>query len=94
MSTVESTPPGVQKSPQTTVAPSHGGSVSTAGRLSTFLSTYVFSKDHKVIGQLQRLIKIVSDEDDGLVQLFLQLEQQVLHICSDQRIKSRESLVH
>ena len=51
-------------------------------------------QDHKVIGQLQRLIKIVSDEDDGLVQLFLQLEQQVLHIGSDQRIKGRESLVH
>ena len=30
-------------------------------------------QDYKVIGQLQRLIKIVGDEDDGLVQLFLQL---------------------
>ena len=51
-------------------------------------------QDHKVIGQLQRLIKIMRDEDDGLVQLFLQLEQQVLHVGSDQRIKGRESLVH
>ena len=50
MSTVEPTNPVVQDPPQTTVSPSHGHAVSTAGRLSTFLSTYVFSKDHKVIG--------------------------------------------
>jgi len=50
MSTVEPTSPAVQESPQTSVAPSHSHAASTAGRLSTFLSTYVFSKDHKVIG--------------------------------------------
>ena len=50
MSTVEPTTPEVKGTPQTSVATGHGAAASPTARLSTFLSTYVFSKDHKVIG--------------------------------------------
>ena len=43
---------------------------------------------------LQRLVEIVADEDDGALQLPLQLEQLVLQLGADQRIERRERLVH
>ena len=51
-------------------------------------------QDHQMIGKFQRLIKIVGDEDDGLVKILLQLQKQVLHGCADQRVEGREGLVH
>ena len=47
-----------------------------------------------MIGQFQRLVEIMGDEDDGLVQLGLEVDQQILHVGADQRIERRERLVH
>ena len=43
---------------------------------------------------LQRLVEIVADEDDGLLQRALQLDQLVLQMLADQRVERRERLVH
>ena len=36
----------------------------------------------------------MGDEDDGLVKLFLKIEEDVLHIRTDQRVEGGERLVH
>ena len=40
------------------------------------------------------LVQVVGDEDDGLLQRLLQLQQLVLHIAADQRVERAEGLVH
>ena len=49
--------------------------------------------DGDAVGQAHRLVEIVGDEDDGLVQQLLQPEELVLHLAADQRIERREWLV-
>ena len=51
-------------------------------------------QDGNVVAQAQGLVQIVGDEDDGLVQPGLQLEQMVLHLAADQRVQRREGFVH
>ena len=49
--------------------------------------------DGDAVGQPDRLVEIMGDEDDGLVQHVLQPHQLVLHLAADQRIERRERLV-
>ena len=41
-----------------------------------------------------RLIEVVGDEDDGLLQFPLQLDELFLHLATDQRVESGEGFVH
>ena len=41
-----------------------------------------------------RLVEIVGDEDDGLLEFALQLHELLLHLASDERVEGRECLVH
>src|SRR5690606_27254016 len=50
--------------------------------------------DGDVRSDLERLLQVVTDEDDRLFQLRLELKQFVLQLGTDQRIKGRERLVH
>src|SRR6056297_2104745 len=50
--------------------------------------------DRDPIAQLERLVQIVTDEDDGAVQLFLKLQQFILQMGADQRVEGRERLIH
>ena len=50
--------------------------------------------DRDRVADLERLVEIVADEDDGLVQPLLQLEQIVLQLVADQRVEGGERLVH
>ena len=49
--------------------------------------------DGDAVGQADRLVEVVGDEDDGLVQQRLQAQELVLHLAADQRIERRERLV-
>ena len=51
-------------------------------------------QDGNAVAQAQRLVQVVGDEDDGLVEPGLQLQQVVLHLAAYQRIQRREGLVH
>ena len=46
------------------------------------------------VADAHRLVEVVRDEDDGLAQLRLELEEQVLHVAADQGIERGERLVH
>ncbi|KAF5029047.1 hypothetical protein DSECCO2_652670 [anaerobic digester metagenome] len=46
------------------------------------------------IAEFQGLIQIVSHEDDGLTEPLLEVQQFVLHLPADERVKSAECLVH
>ena len=50
--------------------------------------------DGDAVAELQRLVEVVADEDDGLVELLLEIEKLVLELVADQRIERRERLVH
>ena len=50
--------------------------------------------DGNLVADLERFVKIMADEDDGLVQPLLELEQLVLQAITDQRVQSGERLVH
>ncbi|MNE80462.1 hypothetical protein D3C80_1770330 [compost metagenome] len=50
--------------------------------------------DGDTAAQLQRFVQVVADEDDGLAQLALQLQQLVLQALADQRVEGREGFVH
>ena len=43
---------------------------------------------------LERLVKVVADEDDGLLQAALQRQQLVLQVVADERVECGERLVH
>ena len=47
-----------------------------------------------MIGQFQRLIKIMGDENYGLFQLNLQLQKQILHVGADEWIERGECFIH
>ena len=46
------------------------------------------------ITEEHRLVEIVGDEDDGLLEFALQLNELLLHLASDQWIECRKCLVH
>ena len=50
--------------------------------------------DRDVAAELHRLVQIVRDEDDGLPELALQIEELVLQAGADQRVEGGERLVH
>ena len=50
--------------------------------------------DGDAVTQLEGLVQVVSDEDDGLVQLILKAEQLVLHLAADEGVEAAEWLVH
>ena len=52
------------------------------------------AQDDDPVAEPKRLVEIVSDEHDGLLQFRLQVEQHGLHVGSDQRIERRIGLVH
>ena len=47
-----------------------------------------------VVAQFQGLVQVVGDENDGLVQLALQVQQFVLHLPPNQRIQAAERFIH
>lgn len=49
--------------------------------------------DRDTVAQANRLVEIVGDEDNGLVQHFLETQKLVLHFAANQRIEGREGLV-
>src|SRR5690606_1146962 len=50
--------------------------------------------DGDAAADLQRLVEVVADEDDGLFQLLLQFYQLILKVLTDQRVEGGERLVH
>ena len=52
------------------------------------------AQDGDAVAQPERLVEVVGDEHDGLVQLLLQPQQDLLHVGADQRIERGERLVH
>ena len=51
-------------------------------------------QDGDAVAQLQRLIEVVGDKDDGLLQFFLQSQQLILHLAAYQGVEAAERLVH
>ncbi len=49
--------------------------------------------DGDAVGEPYRLVEVVGDEDDGLLQLRLQPQELVLHLAADQRVERGERLV-
>ena len=52
----------------------------------TQLHQFAVLEQGDALAQPQRLVQVVGDEDDGLVQAGLQLQQLVLHLGADQRV--------
>jgi hypothetical protein len=46
------------------------------------------------VADLERFVEVVTDENDRLLQVFLQQQELVLQLVADQRIERRERLVH
>ena len=46
-----------------------------------------------MVGEADRLVEVVGDEDDGLVQHALKTEELILHLAADQRVEGREGFV-
>ena len=59
-----------------------------------FLHQLAVLQDGNAVAQAQRLVQVVGDEDDGLVEPGLQLQQVILHLAAYQRIQCREGFVH
>src|SRR3546814_3984843 len=59
-----------------------------------FLNQFAVFQDGYAIAQAQRFIQVVRDEDNGFIQLRLQLQQLVLHFTSYQGVERRKSFVH
>ena len=51
-------------------------------------------EDGDAVAEAERLVEVVGDEDDGLLEPALQLHELVLHLAPDQRVERREGLVH
>ena len=60
----------------------------------TDLSNTTIAHDRDVIAEVHGLVEVVGDEDDRLVEGALQLEELILHLTTDERVKSGEGLVH
>src|SRR5207253_655735 len=52
------------------------------------------AQDRDAVADLDRLVDVVGDEDDGLPQLLLEPEELVLEAGPDDRIDRAEGLVH
>ena len=52
------------------------------------------AQDGDAVSQPERLVEIVGDEHDRLVELFLKPQQDVLHVGADQGVEGREGFVH
>ena len=52
------------------------------------------AEDRDAVAEPYRLVDVVRDEDDGLVQLLLEPEQFVLELGADDRVDRAERLVH
>jgi hypothetical protein len=50
--------------------------------------------DGDAVAELERLVEVVADEDDGAVALSLEVEELVLEARADQGVEGREGLVH
>jgi len=50
--------------------------------------------DGDAVAQLERLVEIVADEDDGAPEFLLQVDEFVLKVGADQGIERGEGLVH
>ena len=50
--------------------------------------------DGDAVAELQRLVQVVGNEYDGLVEFVLEPQKLVLHLPADQGIQSTERLVH
>ena len=59
-----------------------------------FAHQLALGHDRDAGAELQRLLEVVCDEQDRLVQCPLQSQQLVLHLGADQRIERAEGLVH
>src|SRR5690606_7159885 len=53
-----------------------------------------FAQNDDAVAQPQRLLNVMGDENDGLVQTLLQFQQLILHVVADQGVERRERLVH
>src|SRR5205823_2302863 len=51
-------------------------------------------EDGDLVAELQGLVEIVTDEEDGLPDPLLQRQQLVLELAADERVERRERLVH
>ena len=58
------------------------------------LGDTTIAHDRDVIAEVHGLVEVVGDEDDRLIEGALQLEELVLHLTTDQWVKSGEGLVH
>jgi hypothetical protein len=50
--------------------------------------------DGNAVANAHRLVKVVGDEDGGLLELLRQLDELVLQLAADQRVERAERLVH
>ena len=57
------------------------------------LNDRTVAQQRDAIADAQRLVKVVSDEDDGFPDLFLQVQQDRLHVVADQGVQRRIGLV-
>src|SRR5947207_9526089 len=51
-------------------------------------------EDGDLVAELQGLVEIVTDEEDGLPDPLLERQQLVLELAADERVERRERLVH
>ena len=58
------------------------------------LNHRAISQNSDAVAQSERLVQVVGDEYDRLVQLFLQAEENVLHVGANQRVERRKRFVH
>ena len=60
----------------------------------TDLDQFPILQQRDSVPDTQSFVQIMGDEDDGLADICLQIQQFILHLTTDQWIQSREGLVH
>ncbi len=60
----------------------------------TMLHNFAIFHNGNMAAKLQRFVKIVADKNNGLLQLFLQLQKLVLQLSTDQRVQCGKRLIH
>ncbi|MCY1300817.1 hypothetical protein D9M68_451640 [compost metagenome] len=58
------------------------------------LDDLAVAQDRDLVAQSEGFVEIVGDEDDGLLDLLLQVEKNRLHVHADQWVEGRIGLVH
>ena len=58
------------------------------------LHQMTIAQNRDIVAKAQRLVQIMGDEDNRFVQFLLQINQNGLHIITDQRVERRKRLVH